>query len=336
MTDQPIQPTDIITTTARLRQAVLRRDAQTMKRLIDAYTAMYARVKDKIELLIKEIEIKPLSRGQIQRLAQYRNLISAIEREVSTYGGFLTTELNQSTRVLIAQASRDARTIIGAALGNEAALTARVRTLNPEVIKTLLGFLGEDSAIFKRIAGYPGVSTERVIERILSGVGMGQNPRVIGNAIRDALGGTLTDALRTARTTQIWAYREASRANYSANSDIVLDWIWYANLDNVCCSSCVAMHGTEHPLDEPLDDHDNGRCTAIPRTILNPNFSVESGEDWFNQQDETRQREILGGGMFDAWKDGKFGLSDIPTQRPDDRFVTIRSPRSLKELTGDE
>ena len=35
--------------------------------------------------------------------------------------------------------------------------------------------------------------------------------------------------------------------------------------DRVCCS-CLALHGTEFPLDETLDDHPNGRCAMIPVT----------------------------------------------------------------------
>jgi hypothetical protein len=48
---------------------------------------------------------------------------------------------------------------------------------------------------------------------------------------------------------------------------------------------CWAMHGTVHTLDERLDDHPNGRCTAIPHFREGGSVAaavqVESREDQF-------------------------------------------------------
>jgi hypothetical protein len=149
------------------------------------------------------------------------------------------------------------------------------------------------------------------------------------------LGQGLTTALRTARTAQIWSYREATRANYIANQDVVKGWIWFAALDSETCAACVAEHGTEHGLDEVLDDHYNGRCTMLPLTVTGVN-DIQGGADWLKAQDEETQRAILGKGKFEAWQDGRISLDQLATKHTDEVYGTMTAERSLKELIGDQ
>jgi hypothetical protein len=138
------------------------------------------------------------------------------------------------------------------------------------------------------------------------------------------------------RTVQLWGYREASRASYIANPEVVTGWIWYAALDTETCGACIAMHGTRHSADEVLDDHYNGRCSMIPITITNPNPDIESGLEWFGKLDEDKQREILGDSKYEAWKDGKFDLDQLTHQKDEPVYGTMRVERSLKSLLGEE
>jgi hypothetical protein len=151
------------------------------------------------------------------------------------------------------------------------------------------------------------------------------------------MGGGLTDALRLTRTTQIWSYREANRASYIANGDIVKGWIWYADLAQAC-PACWAMHGKEFPLDEVLDDHHNGHCAMLPLVIGDKN-DIPLGTEQFDNLNEEQQRAILGNAKFDAWNDGKFTLADIVNDNkdtPNDVYGPMRTEKSLKDLIGDE
>jgi hypothetical protein len=171
---------------------------------------------------------------------------------------------------------------------------------------------------------------------MIEGIGLGYNPRKIASIIVDALGQALTDTLRTVRTANLWAYREANRATYIANQQYLAGWVWHANLnDDRTCMSCIAMHGTVHPLDEPLDDHHNGRCAPIPLVIGREN-PVESGVDWFENLSEAEQRSRMGAKFFEAWQDGKFKLADMPGQYDDDVYGQMRRSRTLQDLLGDE
>lgn len=171
----------------------------------------------------------------------------------------------------------------------------------------------------------------------------GLGPRYVARMLVRQLGMGLTWALRTARTSILYAYREATIASYRRNSHVVSGWYWHAHLgDSRVCIGCVVQHGTFHPLDEMLNDHHNGRCAMVPATILWADLGVQtdevsdfqSGRDWFNALPEARQRELMGAGMYRAYQDGQFQWEDL--SRPYDDVVygqMLRAP-SLVELLG--
>lgn len=65
-------------------------------------------------------------------------------------------------------------------------------------------------------------------------------------------------------------------------------------------------------------------CFMVPRTVTyaelgidapEPEFTPESGRDWFLRQDEATQRRMMGHiskDAYDSWKAGLFTLDDIP------------------------
>lgn len=63
-----------------------------------------------------------------------------------------------------------------------------------------------------------------------------------------------------------------------------------------------------------------------------PQFTPESGRDWFLRQDEATQRKILGSGHYDAWKDGRFALEDLPHKTHDATWGDSWTPRPLYDL----
>jgi hypothetical protein len=206
--------------------------------------------------------------------------------------------------------------------------------LESGVVKQLLKFLDPESALYARLKLITDGTIDAVVRTIIDGVGSGFNPRKIASMIQDAFARGLTDALRNTRTVQIWSYRESARANYIA-SDIVKGWYWWAELDDKVCMSCVAQHGTLHPLDEKLDDHDNGRCAAIPYI---PNITDEptTGEAWFTSLPDAQQKSMMGAGRYQAWKDGKFEFLQLSRQHEDERYGTMRYEASLKYLLGEQ
>jgi DNA-directed RNA polymerase beta' subunit len=298
MTETP-PPEDIIALAKKLKAALLKKDAAAMARVASAYTSMYERIKPAIEALSLKVATEgAMTAGQIIRLQQYKRLLDAVEREAAAYNGFIKIELSTIARDAINQANKDNRLLVGKALSDYGIINAEFRVLDPRVIERLVGFLQPEGALYKRLDEVFGNLAKKVSGKIvegigdkvsgtlIKGIGVGQGPRetarqiknIIGeNAekitaeIRDILGGALTDALRNTRTVQLWSYREASRANYVANSDIIQGWVWVSARDETTCDLCWAEDGGIHPLDESLDGHYNCRCFMVP--YFGPEFA---------------------------------------------------------------
>ena len=321
----------------QFRQAALKRDAATLKRLAQAYQTLYNRIKTDMDALaLRVLESgEALTPGQVMRLQQWKQLVGDIQSELQQYSGFMQVEIRREAEALIAQATKDTRLMIAQALGGGADVQAAVRMLNPAVIESLLGILSPDGKIFKYWEQTYKDRAADIARVILEGIGAGKNPRAWAGILKTAMGETLTSALRTARTVQLYAYREATRANYAANRDVVKGWQWVAALDDRTCPACIALNGTFYEIEQAADAHWNCRCVMVPVTILSNPDDIQKGEDWFKEQSEESQRKILGDGKFEAWKEGKFEFSQL-AQHGDDKILgAMWHEATLKELIGD-
>ncbi len=329
---QPANP--ILDIVRQYRAALARHDAVALNRLTSAYTRLYARLKDKIELLADAIGSEAPTTGQLVRMTRYTSLIRQVEAELRDYQVILRNEIGGVSQEAIALGGRDAATLVRMIAG-EYGVSVQFNRLPVETIKTLLGFLSEDGPLYARISKLAGANAEKVAQAILDGVGLGKGPRAIAADIRDNLGGGLTDALRMTRTVQNWSYRESSRANYINNSDVVSGWTWTAYLAGNPCGACLAQHGSVHGLNESLNGHHACRCVAVPNVAGLPNPITESGEEWFKKQDEAKQRELLGKSKFDAWQNGKFNFSQLVGHHINDVFGDMVIETPLGALIGE-
>lgn len=333
MTDQPDNP--IIDLMLEFQRALEKQDRRALQRLVEAYERVYGKLKVNIDLLMAKIELEQPTKSQLTKMPEYKALMNKIEEEVSDYQVILEDEIEGLTQGAVNYAGRDTSRLliaISAALG--IALTFN-RLPTPEA-KSFVDFLAEDSPLYQRMDKIAGFAGQRVSEIILESIALGRNPRETARLIRDELGMTLTDALRMARTAQLWAYREATLANYRNNSEIVNGWYWFAALEKDPCMACIAEHGTFHTLDEVLDDHYNGRCAMLPAIRGLPNPVTQSGEDWFNNLPEAKQKELMGPEFWQAWKGGAFELADMPHKVEDDVYGSMTTSRPLWDLLGAE
>jgi len=302
-----------------------------LDRLIAAYTSIAGRLKDKIDLLLAELAANP--DASIARMPRYTQLIAAIADELKKYGVYLETELGGIAQAALAQASLDTAALMRLSAGRD--IVGSFNRLPDNAIRTLLGFLEQDGALYQRIQELAPQTVQRIADAILEGVGLGYSPEKVGRLIVDTLGMGLTDAMRWARTTQMWTYREASRATMAANANVLDGWVWFAQLDTSTCESCIANHGQLFPLDEPLDDHWNGRCVALPHVAGDDNPIEQSGEDWFNSLSAAEQRDIMGSAKLEAYNEGLFDFSKLTQQVDDPIFGTMHTQVSLRDLIGE-
>jgi len=324
-------PDNVLQLAAQFRKALERQDAAALNRLINAYGGLYNRLQDKIELLSRDIAEQEPTRGQLVQMQRYKELLAQTAKELRSFQTFTKFEIDSQATASIARGIGDSGRLMQVS-AEASGVSATFNRLPINAIKSALGFLQEDGPLFKRLEQLAPVTAQYISDQLVSSIGLGYNPKKTARLITDALGSGLTDALRMTRTVQLYSYREAARANYVANDDVIDGWVWSADLSGDPCPSCVAQHGSIHPLDEPLNDHHNGRCAAIPLVKGGSNPVKETGQDWFDNLSEAEQKAIMGQGRLEAYKAGKFEFGALSGVRDDEVYGPMRVAASLKEL----
>lgn len=332
----------------KFRRALLRQEREAATRLVRAYGKAYSKLQGDIQALVKALgEMDAPTRGQVERLSLYKALLRQIRDEVNRYAAVAEGEIGKGAESALTTALANSERLVQAALPKLGA--ARLRGLwvglDPEAVATMAGFLQEDSPLYVNLRALGDEVAKVVAEKLLEGVVLGNNPRKVARIIRDATGQGLTWSLNTARTANIWAYRLAAHASYRANSHVVTEWVWWAQLgDPRTCLSCINMHGSVHGLDEVLNDHHAGRCTPLPKTVSYRDLGLEvpeepqvyqRGETWFRLLTPEQQQAMMGAARWTAWRAGEFSFSDLSAPYRDDVYGVMLREASLKGLLGE-
>ena len=308
------------------KAAIDRQDAAALTRLAKTYHQLYLRMQPKLDSLLLAIsKLEEPTSGQVMRLAQYKNLISALESELTKYAAYVEVEIRNTSMASVEMAVKQTESFL------KAAGYAMPKSLPTNAIYSMLGFLQENSPLWERLGKLAGTNAQKVANALLEGIAFGYNPAKTARMFENLMGGGLTDAMRMTRTAQLYASREANRAMYVANEDVVTGWVWWSSLDSDTCMACAVEHGTIHTNDESMDSHYNCRCTSIP-IVKGYDDRVPKGEDWFKGLPESQQREMMGDKAFEAWQAGKFDLSDMVTRRHDEVYGEMLATVPLQDL----
>jgi len=337
----------------QFRNALLRRERVASARLVRLYGSAHRRILDALNVLVEQIELAraqglTVSSGWLLQQENYQALLRVIDGEMTAFAGALPRVVGPGTYDAVAIALEESKALAGATLAPlppalRVALMARWSTPHLEAVKAAMGFLAPNSPVWSVLEGF-GPSMQRQIEEIaINGILRGWNPRRWARELRQVTGRGLDWAMNWSRTLQMNAYREATRWSYMQNQHVIRGWRWHSALDNRTCMGCVAMHGTVHPVSEPLNDHHMGRCVALPITPTYAELGLaveeeplrhQTGDEWFNGLDEATQRKMMGPGKYDAWRDGRFKIPDMATEYIDPVWGTMRHEAALKRLVG--
>ncbi|HOM83932.1 MAG TPA: phage minor head protein [Armatimonadota bacterium] len=326
----------------RFHRELLQAEKAASMRLLNAYGEAWRRIEQMLRHWLEE-ERRLAEQGAMpgpgmlyrrQRLEAFRQQVLVQMRGLAQVAG---VEITGAQRQAIMQATEHAYGLIYEALG-PGVLTTWVR-LPAEAMETMVGFLGDGSPLSDLLNEIGEEAAKRMARELQIGVALGQNPRQVARRVRQANGLGMTRALRICRTEMLRAYREATRANYQANSDIIAGWIWHAHLGPRTCMACWMMHGTVHPLDEPLFDHPNGRCTMLPLLKPLPELGgvslmpgITPGKEAFLSLPAERQMAIMGADYYHAWKKGLVSLDDMVEVRESRRWGRSIGVPSLRRL----
>lgn len=332
------------------RADLLRQERQTAARMVRQYGEIYARLQSQIKALDAEIAgMENPTPGRVARLARFRALRAQIEAEVGRFGGWADTEIVSLAQRAAEQGIDHAEqlTLLNVPEPLRPAVQAVWNRLPAEALEQLTNFLRPDSPLRQALVNQLGEAVaERAMGALLEGLAMGYNPRVVGEILRREMGMGLVEALRTARTSMLWAYRRATQDMYRANSDLVIGWIWHADLGPRTCMACIAQHGSLHPVSEVLNDHHNGRCAMIPVTkswkdlgfegIPDTNPKIPTGREWFATLTPEEQRKMFPSDvLYRAWRDGKVSWDDLIGTHKDPTYGEMLQLPSAKALLGD-
>jgi SPP1 gp7 family putative phage head morphogenesis protein len=190
-----------------------------------------------------------------------------------------------------------------------AGITATFNRLPVAAIENLVGMLGDGSPLKTLLDQLPGDGRRIVSEGLLEAVSLGIGPAATARKIRQALDFNQMRALMISRTETLRAYRTATLQSYQANAETVRGWYWRSARSSRSCAACIALDGIFFQLNEPSRNHVRCRCTLLPGI---KSVKVDRGTDWFDEQDEQTQRDILGTDAgFEAFKSGKLKLEDF-------------------------
>jgi SPP1 gp7 family putative phage head morphogenesis protein len=343
---------DIFAVADRFKRALIAREDAAARKIRRYYRDAEQRIRKRIDRLIDELE-----QWQREHPGEdppewwlfERNRLQALQAQVHTeMAGFAeraTRRIEREQWRLVEQAERDAEALARAGLGDPPpGVTVTWARLPKEALEQLVGTLQDGSPLRDLLDALGPAASEQIRRELVSGLALGQNPRDVARRIRDALNGNRVRAETIARTEMLRSYREATRQNYLANSDVVKGWVWHAARDERTCAMCWAMHGSEHTLDEHLDDHPRGRCAMVPLTktwaelgfegVPETRAEIETGESLFARLSPEQQRMILGNAGYEAYKAGAVKLSDFVGQKSDPRWGTMRYAWSLREILG--
>lgn len=310
----------------------LARDAvDTTARLEKAYQARLAGVTR----AIREFEDRTKG-GEGPTLGGLETLREKLERELDDLQDAV---VDVSAQLQNAGAEDGVRAGIAALQRGGVSATYHLPTV--ETIQAGISYV--DSAAWRAAVGkLARYHADAAADAVLDAIARGINPRQTARWLRAYFNESrrpMVDALRMARTTQLYAAREGTRQIYERTG--VEQWIWSANLGNPrTCFSCVCLHGTVHPVSEVLNDHHNGRCAPIPVTPRwaelgiagGRELAIETGVDWFRKLPTEQQASIMGPKFYEAWTAGAFRLEQVPRLYHNDIFGPMWRKSTLAEL----
>lgn len=315
--------------------------AHILQTLQPALNHLYQQIGEKLET---GEEIPPSFLYEANRLETIKQLIQG---SIDHFGALSQAQVAQMQQFAAQLGQESAHEMLQATVPDGVRWSFGIPS--PEAIQNIIGATQAGTPLSDLFTGFGSEAADLAGKALIRGVALGYNPRRIAREVQDALGVSRARALTLCRTEMIRSYRAMQIENFRANDDVVSGWTWVCALSKDSCAACVAMHGTHHSLDETLDEHPSGSCTMVPDTkswadILGPgidtsgipetNVEIQSGADWFSEQDAETQRGILGPGKYAAWKDGQFDFADIVGYAHSKEWGTSIKEKPLKELVN--
>lgn len=337
---------------AQHRAALLRGERQAASEMVRAYGEIWGRIRGQLDLLLEakataEAAGEAVDAAWLFKHERLQSLQSQVEHELRGFAEFADPIITRQQGLAVDAALDHAEELTRLAMGKlPPGIGFRFNVLPTDALVDLVGFTAKGSPLRELLDGLGQPAGAAVRDALIQGVALGQGPAEIARQVRRASGMGLDRALKISRTEPLRAYRESTRRQYEANSDVVDGWVWMCALTPRTCAVCFALHGSIHPLSEQLDEHPCGRCTALPHVKSWSELGIEGvpdnrpvvtpGAEQFAALEPAAQDAILGRAGGAAYRAGALRLEDVVGQRFDPDWGSTRRVKSLREVLGAE
>jgi len=293
----------------QFRQSLLQRDAAALSRITLAYLPIFSQLQNDLRQLAIAIEAaqaagQQISKAWLFRQERYQALLVQIARQVDGYAqGLVVPSLTQDQRTLVNLAQQQAAQMIAAQasiLDPQSSILASFNRLPAAAVEHLVGAAGDGTPLARLFKGYGRAVAGQVKDRLVAGIATGQSFDKTAREVSQILDRPRWEAARLVRTESLRSYREASRATYAAKG--ITTWVWLAAHSARTCVACLALDGTEWPIEKPMPNHPNCRCTMVAKLDQMP--KRQTGTEWLAQQSNDVQTSVLGQQGAEAFRNG--------------------------------
>jgi hypothetical protein len=319
------------------RARLLAHEALVMREMADKWLRIEAALKaDMLDLAfyLDELRLKgeTITAARLMQMDRYRQLIADAKAQTEQYSRWLADNLADDQRSLIAQGITDAQQLIGAA-GLDAKIASLVfDRINVDAVEFMIGFTADGTPLYDLLrASYPE-TVLKLTEDLVTGMAQGLGPRATAAKMAENMAGNLDRALLIARTEQLRALR-AGNLDQMRQSNVVNGYIRRAQRNGTVCAACLALDGTEYPTKEDFASHPACACYLQPKLRFGKTPSFPTGPEWLETQPEAVQRQILGKGKFELYKNGQLDWNNVAKIHNDSTWGPTIKQTPLSELT---
>ena len=330
------QDPQVIRLLRSFREALLDREDAQLKRMAKQWLEIEQLLENDMLILAREIqEAKfaglPITEQLIARMERYKILNEQLKREVLKYA-----KDKAAADIAAEQLAYGLHGIEGASAAIKAIKSGVMfNLLSTDALTDYIGMLGDGTPLYRLLKeAYPD-ALDGVIKGLLNGVARGLGPNQIAREMVNGLGLGLDRITLIARTEQLRMWRTSTAKQYE-ESGVVRHSRRLCMKDKRTCLACLMADGEIIPLKSVLSDHPRGRCTSIPVVVGAPEIRFQLGKDWFLEQNEAIQREMLGDGMYELWQSQGFDISQIGGTAVSKTWGNSPRVKSIQEMRDTE
>lgn len=315
------------------RRQVVAGETRAVQRLTNGWLGVERALETEAELSARRLlELqqagKLITPGMVARDERFQTLLAQTRREINKYVPGAENVVTGRQRTLAGQGIDHA----GEAMRAVGGAGTQFDRLNVRAVENMIGVAGDGTPLDTLLRRGYGDAAEGILDEMVRGVALGRGPeRIARNVLRNGLGRGLDHMITVNRTETLRVYRESTRQSY-AESGIVIGYKRIASKSPRTCAGCLAGDGMFYLLDDPFEEHVQGRCSSVPVVRGAPVPTWETGIEWLEKQPESVQRHVLGPGRYEGLRTGAFSVEQLVTRHKNATWGDSLHPTTLRDL----